>query len=210
MATGRTPAAWSAGVGGRVDCGRPLLATPQNARHRPQGALQPTCSWGTAIVFTSQGLLRRCEPWAAPVTRALACHPVPVGVASAAKVCPKEKRRWSLVVWQPRRKNEGGAGQNFLKMTQNNLRKAKRRSNEGPAKENPGLRDPDSNSCLCSLCVHCICTDETLRVETGLREQYTRESQHVLHLSHNPSPLSRIDSSHPRQPRPNNTNEPPT
>ena len=94
VATGRTPAAWSAEVGGRVDCGRPLLATPQNARHKPQGALQPTRSWGTAVVFTSQGLLRRCEPWAAPVTRALACHPVPVGVASAAKVCPKEKRRW--------------------------------------------------------------------------------------------------------------------
>ncbi len=64
------------------------------------------------------------------------------------------------------------------------------------------------NSCLCSLCVHCICTDETLRVETGLREQYTRESQHVLHLSHNPSPLSRIDSSHPRQPHPNNSTSP--
>jgi hypothetical protein len=44
------------------------------------------------------------------------------------------------VVGPPRRKNEGGAGQNFLKVTQNNLRKAKRRSNEGPAKENPGLR----------------------------------------------------------------------
>ena len=44
------------------------------------------------------------------------------------------------VVGPPRRKNERGARQNFLKVTQNNLRKGKQRSNEGPAKENPGLR----------------------------------------------------------------------
>jgi len=66
------------------------------------------------------------------------------------------------VVGPPRRKNEGGAGQNFLKVTQYNLRKAKRRSNEGPAKENPGLRwlncgdlarPPQRAHWHCPLCV---------------------------------------------------------
>ena len=56
------------------------------------------------------------------------------------------------VVGPPRRKNEGGAGQNFLKVTQNNLRKAKRRSNEGPAKENPGLRNSATTICTNQDC----------------------------------------------------------